>query len=270
MYLVFRATDRRDLGRLRRLRQHAAGKSCIVIAGGPSANNAPAESIRRLQSSGKLDVIAMNGFAGSALSNEISPDWVVLSDRTSFVQGGPGHLQLSLERFPKAQIVVPCDTRALIEKARIDSTRIIYFQNRSLESWGATINPTRMRRYMPMTVMNSLALAHYFGYARIGVIGLDASEHRQIKVDQRNRIIQGWSHHTGAGPVEAKVISLSDGIATEHGLWKSMGDYFYSLGTFHLQLEALFARRRIFFNLSDDSDLTCFPREGVSDFLIRA
>jgi hypothetical protein len=256
--------QRRLLERLKSMKDLYIGRSCLVIAGGPSADELESERVQSLQSEGKLLVLTLNNFVYSDLGAQINPDFVVFSDPAHHpLSGGNSALVDTLHAYPHVRVVIPSFWRLPLDSPEEHTARVFWFEDRAIETWGNGISPVRLRRYISMTALKTMAIAHFLGFERIGILGLDATEHFGLTVDSSNRLLKNPFHQSGVAPNTADVSEVVP-ARFRAGM---MADWYFNLATFHLHLAKMFSPTGRFTNLSSSSQVTALPRMAQETFL---
>jgi hypothetical protein len=94
---------------------------------------------------------------------------------------------------------------------------VVYFDDRTLIGWSKNISPVHPRGYGSLTSYKAMAIACFAGYSRIGIIGFDNSQFRNVYTNPRNRIYQKSLYFYDESMDLELTDSLHNGIA----------DYFY-------------------------------------------
>lgn len=169
---------------LRRLRGTQGGESILVLGLGPSAGNLSIEAICERQAAGNLKVISVNHFFESSFARKMVPDYYVLADPYFFgkhsARGTNWHdVWEYLSAHPEITVFVPERYDA---PADAMPQRLFYFNSLGLEGFSKSIDPTRPRGYLSMTVYSALSLAGFLGFSRILISGIDNTQFRALRL----------------------------------------------------------------------------------------
>lgn len=265
----FGPKQRGRLEPLRAMKNRFGNLDALIIAGGPSASKINPREVARLQKSGHLHVFAMNRFFDSALGRLIIPDFYVLSDPANSPNGYLNSWGNEIsQKYPETVLFTPTHWKQQTFALNPPSDKNIFFENRSLEGFGRGTSPLRLRGYLGLTALATMAIADFMGYRKIAIIGLDGTSVFSAEIDKQNRIFLAPHHHEGAGARDPVLVSRRLG---ENGLYKgtfaNASDLFFGEATFHNHLDRFFARKGSFVNLSACGVVTSFPKEEPSVFL---
>jgi hypothetical protein len=251
-------SDNRKLYRLKNLKKSAKFTKALLIANGPSVNSLDWTKVNKFQQDGAI-VFAINYFPlhDFGLNSRIIPNNLVLSD----LEHSPENLGNErtknlwkwIENHPQVNLFLPCDWEKILSRNTLIANRIYFFQDRPLENFGSTTNPTKFRRYVSMTAYKSIAIAEYLDFNEIFLIGYDNNNFMNIEVDENNCLIQHPSHFFPyGGPV-----NLSERLG-------------FDTAAYFLDLSRVFAALRLFdstkiFNLDSSSLIDNFKK--IPNFL---
>jgi hypothetical protein len=139
----------------------------------------------------------------------------------------------------------------------------IYFDDRELTFFNGNIYPDAPRAYASNTFYKLLAMACYFGYEEIYIIGLENTNFKNYVGNVNNQIVdlgeETAKRNTSkvSALIEATEIEFTSGMA---GRMQSYSHLFGDLG--------LFEDHRII-NLSEKSLVDVFEKKVTSEFLVR-
>lgn len=262
----FLPSEQAKLGALKKLRAKYLESDALIVAGGPSASDIDPQEVSALQKTGRLVVFALNNYVHSRLSGVLTPDFVVFSDPLHHPnKDSLNTLIRTADKFPKAYMMIPRDWWPMDGFAAQIWSRTLCFEDRSLESFGTSLDPTRLRRYVSLTTLKAMAVAHYLGFRRIGLIGFDATTYRGLRVDSDNYLRMSSHHHAGQEYADRKISRNAKGEQS-NGTFSGASDYFHAEATLHLYLDKLFAPTGKFVNLSTESVITSFGRATPGQF----
>ena len=111
-------------------------------------------------------------------------------------------------------VMIACPLERCSELSEIfGKERILGFADQELRMWTNNINPIFPRGYLSMTLYKALALAIWFNYRKIYIIGMDNTYPRNIYCDQNNKFM---NHEIHSG--------VKDFLFDQSALYKSIGD----------------------------------------------
>ncbi len=238
---------------LKGIRNSKTGKSALVIGGGPSLTDFCWDQVKDLVH----EVIVVNNFHLSGLSNQIKPDYICLSDPNSFLPASGDRAQIfnSLWEFVSssgATVIAPHFYRNFKFP---EKTKAYFFDDREFFTLRKSISPLRPRSYSSMTFLKALAFCIFLGYKTIYIIGLDNSEFLSYEGDESNQLFINYKKFYGGRELnliqedKLKIDFFPDGLA---GRLQSYAHLFGDL--------ALFEDYNIV-NLDRNSLITNFKKE---------
>ena len=252
-YLVFTVVSLGDLRASKKVtkkrKNKYCGKTALVIAGGPSANNLDVEVVISAQRNNELDVFAMNWFTHTPLANQLTPDFYVLSDpinrvnrEGTFKSRNSNQIWDVLSTWKETKLIVPHYWRADLKY--MNKEVVMYIDDRELIGFTRSILPTKPRGYSSLTALKTLAAAIYMGYREIYVIGLDGTAFKSLYVTKENLVYEG--NNNLADSDETPGVLRSDG-------WPNgVSDMLYAHSHEFLDIKRCFHDKRII-NLNLDS-----------------
>jgi hypothetical protein len=194
-----------------RLRYSKNGKKALVLGNGPSQGYLSEIDLERFKKAGG-EIFGVNHINENALFSKIPPDYLVLSDS--------GTLNFSLEHhefhnknkallnyLQKHQnIKIICAVLRIKNLAKLlGKDRIIgAFIDSELIGISENISPIFPRGYCSMTLYKSLAIALWYGYKSIYVLGMDNTYPRNIYSDKDNNILN-LEIHSGSSDYVADI-----------------------------------------------------------------
>jgi hypothetical protein len=190
----------------------------IVIGNGPSQGFLDASSLLEFKTSGG-EIICINFWTDNEDLCKVIPTYLVTSDPLIFSAIVPDHLKEINERLlsymlTNTSVMIACPLGRCDQLSEIfGKERIIGFVDHELRMWTNNINPLFPRGYLSMTLYKALALAIWFEYRKIYVIGMDNTYPRNIYCDQDNKFI---NHEIHAGSTDFSV--------DQSALYESVGD----------------------------------------------
>jgi hypothetical protein len=227
-------------------------KDAVIIGGGPSFTDDLANSV--LCNREMFDLFAINYYCENQHSDNMIPDYYVLSDPATFssndahLQDKNANLKKYLIRHASINLVIPIQASEsyYVNRARLkfDDRQSIGFNN---------IDPRYPRGYTSNTLFKALAVALKIGYKNIYIMGFDYNYPSKVYVDQNNEIFLLDQHHYGV-----TTYSLSDRyVSVAHAMYSWSKDYYYLK---HLKRDGVF-------NVTDSSLVDVFDRMGVKRFI---
>lgn len=216
-FLTILLKYRRDLQHTRQLKSSKTSKSCLIIANGPSALSLDYKKIKR----DKIDVIVMNGFLNSKISDILSPDYYIISDpRYQF--SGSSHLTSNYKlRNSALQDYLLSHSATLIcpvETATPDNLQAIKFCHIEHTQSQNFSDLTRPQGCMRSTAMLALVFAEHMQYNQIAVIGLDNTYFKYLECDRENRLNYELPHIASEGRLYLDQVE---------GFYNDIGKYIY-------------------------------------------
>jgi hypothetical protein len=202
-YLIEIITGWRWLIGMWRLRNSQYLYEAMVIGNGPSQGYLDTTMLVEFKKKGG-QLFAVNFWTENEFLSEIIPDYIVVSDPETLSVGAEEHLidknnRLSAYLRANTSIKIACPLRRCSELSKIfGEQRVIGFADSSLRMWTKNINPLLPRGYLSMTLYKALALAIWFDYKKIFVIGMDNTYPRNIYCNRDNKFINHEMHAGGA------------------------------------------------------------------------
>lgn len=244
---------------LAKLRNYRAGGKALVVGNGPSQGYMKAGFLEAFKRTGG-EVFVVNFWNQNRNLSMFIPDYLVISDPAtlSFSEDVADlHDQnTSLLQYLQcnASIKVICPfTRCKSIGGMIGEGRVIGFTDTELRGITGNISPKYPRGYVTMTLYKALAMALYFGYKAVYVIGLDNTYPRNIYCDEQNRILN-LEKHSG----------VADTVSDQSNVYSGVGPLLKELSVLFLDAKR-FARRGIVRNLDRYSLTDAFPKVGFED-----
>ena len=252
---------KKALVRIRKKKNSMSNKSALVLANGPSLNSISLEQVAKAQDE-STDVFVVNFFPIVEKTQVMIPNYLVLSDpvtKPNSIDPRSVALWNWIGIHQKVQIICPSSWYRTLKDNEFDISRFIFFDDTALISWSRNVSPVRARGYLSLTAYKALAVACFFGYSEIEIIGFDNSQIKGLVVDDKNRIFQGPSHF-----VEYEM--LTDISDLYYG---GVGDYFHDFSCAFLDLKK-FSHYKNIRNLDSDSFVDAFPKKTSNRFSNRA
>ena len=187
---------------LKKLKSSEITNRVIVIGNGPSQGYLTSEILQGLKDE-NFDVIAVNFWNENASLSSVIPTYLVISDPHTLSENAPSRLQgrnITLRKYllENPTITLICPIRRCKELSTIfTKDRLIGMVDSDLQYWSANITPIRPRGYISMTLYKALAIAQWFGYEKIYVLGMDNTYPRNIFCNIDNKFINLEQHASG-------------------------------------------------------------------------
>lgn len=179
---------------------HRASKTkstALVIGNGPSQGFLTSTRLLEFKRLGG-EIFVVNFWTENELLSSVIPDYLVISDPDTLSMNSsttPKFLFNKNERLKKYilenhSIKIICPTSRCTQLAAVlGADRIIGFIDTEMRMWTKNINPFLPRGYQSMTLYKSLAMANWFGYNKIFVIGMDNTYPRDLFCDPENKVL---------------------------------------------------------------------------------
>lgn len=222
-YLIYAIKGWGWIEKTRKLRKRGVLVNAIVIGNGPSQGYLDVNTLTEFKRNGG-ELICVNFWTDNELLNKVVPTYLVSSDPIIFSNNIPGHLREKHEKLlsymhENSSIVLVCPLTRCNELSKIfGRERIIGFVDHELRLWSDNINPLYPRGYLSMTLYKALALANWFDYRNIYVIGMDNTYPRNIYCDENNKFI---NHEIHAGD--------QDYAVDQSAIYNTVGDGIYEI-----------------------------------------
>lgn len=187
-YLKYQLPYSKAINRTRALKGTQRGNSAFVFGNGPSMQKIDPRKIKGYQDQG-YQIIAVNNFLYSEISNLIKPDYIVFSDPLDFVDVSDDHPRAERARIGKLQKekVVASNIPLFIPLTyfRLHQTAPTYYFCDAENIFSKNVaDITKPRGYMSWTGMKALAIACYLGFSEIYICGMDYDMFRNLKVNE--------------------------------------------------------------------------------------
>ena len=219
-YLIEVVIGWRLMIRIWRLKKSQHLYDAMVIGNGPSQGYLDKKTLVEFQKKGG-QLFVVNFWPENKILSEVIPDYIIISDPGTLSLTSADHLLISsdpgtssieagenfkdknnrLSEYLMANdsIKIACPISRCSELSKIyGEQRVIGFVDSELRMWNRNINPLLPRGYLSMTLYKSLALAIWFGYKKIFVIGMDNTYLRTVYCNRDNKFINQEIHAAGA------------------------------------------------------------------------
>lgn len=245
-----RGPSRSLLKQTTEMRNTKKGKSALVLGSGPSLNMLDPLAAREFFD----DVFVVNNYYLHDVSKQLIPDFYCLSDPNYFVADKTNaiHDDANLFNFMiehDVTLLLPHFYRQIEIDCRLNK---IYFDDREWRGFKSNIRPTRPRSYGSFTLYKALALACFFGYDTIYLLGLDNTEFKSYVGSVDNKIyVNNYSHYANS---EIHLTSTSSPEGFSSGIAGRMQSYALQFSDLHQ-----FRKHRII-NLDPNSLVDAFEK----------
>lgn len=217
-YFIQVITKWRWLAKIKGLRNSGSSVDAIVIGNGPSQGYLDVTRLLRFKAKGG-EVICINFWTDNENLCKVIPTYLVISDPLSLSSIATDYIkekndELLSYLLKNASVIIVCPLERCDELSELfGNDRVLGFVDQELRMWTSNISPMYPRGYTSMTLFKALAVAIWFNYRKIYIIGMDNTYPRNIYCDHDNKII---NHEIHAGANDY-TIDLSD-------YYKSVGD----------------------------------------------
>ena len=204
----------------KKLKGRGRAVKAIVIGNGPSQGFLNESGLCKFKASGG-EVICVNLWTENEILRSVVPTYMVVSDVRMFSTSVPEFLKNRHDRLvdfmhKHTSIGLICPLNRCDELADIFGVnRIVGFVDTELRMWSSNISPLYPRGYLSMTLYKALALAIWFDYKNIYLIGMDNTYPRDIYCDVNNSFIMLETHANStdiANDQSALFGSIADGM----------------------------------------------------------
>ena len=238
---------------LKAMKNSKKGKKALVLGSGPSLDKLNLESTEL----SKYEVFAVNSFFQSPASKFISPAFYCLSDPNYFVED---RTNTTFQDEPLLEYLNRLRPVLLIshfyrKSDKYRSLESLYFNDRELRWMRRSINPTRPRSYVSLTLYKALATAIYFGYDEILILGMDNNEFAFYESNSSNEIYVNFSRYFSRG-ISSDVVGKKQ---IPEGFTSGMSGRLQFFGQIYGDLFK-FARFNVW-NLDENSLVDAFPKK---------
>jgi hypothetical protein len=177
--------DKNRLIATKQLYNSKIGKVALVLGNGPSLDRLDTSKIDIFVN----DIFVVNDFYKLSVSSGVQPTYYVLSDPASFWEDSQTISETKkLESYlgsTGSTLILPHNTR----ESFLPQISRIYFDDRDYFLFNKNIEPIRPRGYIPVTLYKAIAMACYFGYEKIFVLGLENTEFFSYEGSLKNKLM---------------------------------------------------------------------------------
>lgn len=178
------------------LKNQFPNKTALVLGNGPSQGFLTIDAIKKFQEIGG-DLIVVNYWHENKKFSSITPSYIVLSDPNTLSKKDDlidilKEKNIALLRYlntnPSIKIICPSNRMFEISQF-IDKSRLIPFIDTDIRGLTKNIDPRFPRGYTSMTLYKALAMAVFFGYKKIFILGMDNTYPRTLYSGSNNEIL---------------------------------------------------------------------------------
>ena len=249
-----------SLKMLRKLKDTKKDKDILLIASGPSVDRIEINKLIKMQIVSSLDTLVMNWSILELKFKELVPTYIILSDPINIPTNKNARniklwrrIELLISKGTK--VILPLNWSHKIDFEKFDTSKLVFFDDRSLYGLSNNISPTRPRGYPSLTAYKALSLAKFLNYRKIYLIGYDASLFTKVRITKNNILIQkGGYFYNRNKKIKAYENYYKNGIS----------EYFYDLSLQMSSIKRFYGRN--IYNLNIDSFIDTFKKISVQEF----
>lgn len=258
-YLIEKKHHRFWIDQLKTYQHSKKHMSAIVIGNGPSQGYLTTDVLNQFKQNGG-EIFVVNFWNQNPQLSSVIPNYIVISDPQTLSNQSSSfdNKNISLKKFilKNTEIKIICPTYRCEDLGiTFGRDRIIGFIDTELRGLTNNIKPTKARGYVSMTLYKALAMALWFDYKKIFILGMDNTYPRNTFCDSNNKILNLEIH---AG--------IDDFITDHSERYVGMGDLMVDLS--HLYYDAKkFAYSNKVFNLDPYSLTDAFPKARTTSLV---
>jgi len=236
---------------LRELKDNFSSMNALMTANGPSFLKLNFQSLMESQNSGEIKVFGIN--YSPLFDHGIRPDYVVLSDHymhpRNYVETNIRFWK-QINSCPETILITPTNWCNGKYFSQCSTGKCLHFNDIGAEGLVRGINPLRPRGYLSVTALKALAISDFMGFKEIGVIGLDNTFYKGLKVTQDLEMVENAYHASNGQHFNSQ---LGD-------FWKlGVSDYFFFVSLNFYFLKKYFSKKR-YVNLDRSSLVDAFTK----------
>ncbi len=236
---------------LRALKGKFSSANALMAANGPSLLNLNFSELKKFQDSHEIKVFGIN--YSPLFDLGIRPNYLVLSDHFMHPRNNlESNAQFwdKVRKSPETILITPTNWCNSSYFPQCTAGKCLHFNDVGAESLVRGINPLHPRGYLSVTALKALAITDLLGFKEIGVIGLDNTFFKGLRVTQELKMMEN-AHHASEG--QHFNPNLGD-------FWKlGVSDYFYFVSLNFYYLKKYFSNKR-FVNMDRDSLVDAFTK----------
>lgn len=236
------------------LKNSKINRHALVLGNGPSQGYLTSETVQEFITKGG-EVFAVNFYNENKKLAEVPPKYLVLSDPASLdFEKVARCVALKKYLLDHVSVKIICPVSACNMMAdHFGKKRLVGFIDSEIFGWGSNIMPIAPRGYFSMTLYKALAMACWYGYKKIYVLGMDNTYPRNTYCDNENRVLNLETH---AG--------IDDFVADQSAFYRGMGDLMFDLSRIFLDARK-FSKNTNIINLDPFSLTDAFPKAKTTD-----
>ncbi len=256
-YFVELYVGRKQIAHLIKKRGAKNNARALVLGNGPSQGYLSTAILNKFSQNGG-DVFVVNYWQLNKSLSGFVPDFIVVSDPATlsfeekhvYAESKNRSLLVYLEKNKKIKIVCPV-LRVSEISALLGGGRVQGFIDSELRGWTSNTSPIAPRGYVSMTLYKALAIASWFGYREIFVLGMDNTYPRNVYSDAENRVLNLEKH---AG--------VEDFVNDQSNIYSCVGDLLVDVS--RLFFDAMkFNKAGKIVNLDPYSLTDAFPKKSI-------
>lgn len=203
-YVIQVITQWRWIKKTWHLKGRGVETDVIVIGNGPSQGFIAESNLLRFKENGG-ELICINFWTENPILCNVNPTCMVTSDEIIFSSKIPPHLKEKHEKLmsymlSNETITIACPLDRCSELSAIfGKNRVFGFVDLELRMWTSNIHLLFPRGYLSMTLYKALAVAIWFNYKIINIIGMDNTYPRNIYCSESNKFMNHEVHANGGG-----------------------------------------------------------------------
>ena len=207
------------------------------------------DAIREAQLAGLVEVFGVNNSILIGNKHKVHLDYLLLSDPLDKPnQNVVGSPKLHERVSEATKLLTPLSWHKSHSLKDCANEECLHFVDSGHNQFSLNTDPTKLRTYPSMGSFKLLAIARYFGYRKIYIIGLDNTFFQGVKLGSQKEIFERSTHYNEA---YSSVTDMS------HHFPNGMGDYFHFISQNFLALTKYFSDSR-FINLDRASLIDAF------------
>jgi hypothetical protein len=207
-----RGPSRNLLAPTKKMKNSKKGKTALVLGSGPSLNTLDPLRVREFFD----DVFVVNNYYLMDISKKLAPDYYCLSDPNYFVKEKTNAIHSDREL---AKYIRDTDTVLLLSHfyrnfTNYNSLKTLFFDDREWRTIRKNISPLKPRSYSSLTLYKAIAMACFFGYDTIFVLGLDNTEFKSYVGSIDNKIYINNGTHYASSKISMEITSTPEGYSS--------------------------------------------------------
>ena len=241
------------------LQNSKIGKSCFVLANGPSLKKINPYKLKKYRLETKSEIFCLSHFPNSEFSQITGYDYWLQSDPKWMKQDASNIDERytrtinKVNQNIKKKVFIPSN---YVKKFKnVFKKEVVGFNDLEVPSFiSNSIDPTLPRSFVSMSAYKALAIACYMGFEPIYICGFDNSYVKNLRNDKNNNIY-GLVEHFDSIAYDYKSSDPKSNLAYQH---RTVADELISKSRLFSDLEK-FKKYKIF-NLDIDSLTDAFPK----------